>query len=125
MKSAPLCWVIQKGTNPLFRAFVQPLFDMKHEIAYVLFNNDSISLPLPQVLGQYLLGGPRHKPRELAQAYRLGSHGTENLCTLHLLWKRMPTEMSIAHVLGIQTVHIALSAALLSPNRMDFAKSYR
>lgn len=51
LKASPLCQVIQKGTNPFSRTFSQLVFDMKHEIAHVLSNDDSISFQLAQVLG--------------------------------------------------------------------------
>jgi len=52
---------------------------MKHEIAHILSDNDSISFQLAQVLGQHLFGGPRNDPSELTESDRTRPHGTEDL----------------------------------------------
>jgi hypothetical protein len=50
MSTAPLCQVIQEGANILSRAVVQLIFDMEHEIAHVLSQDDSIGFEVPQIL---------------------------------------------------------------------------
>jgi hypothetical protein len=61
-------------------------------------------------------------PRELTQAYRSGSLGTEDLYSPLTLEDYANIKCSVAHILCIQAIHIALSAALLPPNRNYFGE---
>jgi hypothetical protein len=105
MKAAPLCQVIQKRADFISRAVAQLVFDMKHEIAHIFTDNDSIGFQLAEILSQHLFGRSRNKPSELTQADRAGSHRAEYLHSPLTLEEHCDSKRSVASVSCIESAH--------------------